>query len=383
MSRINLFSSVRPGNIYRNMVNGNFFEIAEALPDGTYRAKATDGSEAEAVITEQHLECSKFVKNDHPLPTPKKSLFSVSESGVLSYDGQVIQTGTLKIMGVLATYSGGARFLVRGLDGKTVDIFDYDAVNDHFEKLAGEFVDVTSFYEDEDGVYAYLVEKEEEFEQYVDESQETTEKATSLEQTVFFCIGKAKIQSFSMRDYPLGSFMKKTIFDEKPYQYGARADVVLEMRSSKKFERVTDVDDYTHYVVKDINDEGESQFVRQFIIEKTVQEGEGLWVTVKENGWFFDANILSITVSEDWDRSLFVITEKGIVYTNNGYFKRVAMGPNVVEVAKKHPILVALKPGNNHNEFVLANDEYEVVTIKVTKTEDRGYITEIVDGVAD
>lgn len=85
-----------------------------------------------------------------------------------------------------------------------------------------------------------------------------------------------------------------------------------------------------------------------------------------------------ISITDSNYNSLLITTEKGFIYSNNGYNPRHAEGKVAKEAVEKYPYFIRLEAGSNRNVFTLANDKRETIKVEVVKTQDRGYTTNII-----
>lgn len=366
---------LRTGDQLINMVTGEKFCVASAATDGSVVTEE-DGREVSA----KELTVCKYLGNDTPLPTPKESDFTIAD-GNLSYLGESVQTGTLKIAGIIATFSGGVRLTVLGRDGETTDIFDYLIEEDKFVKIAGRFNTVKRAYAGENGIYAYVCGTEAEIKvPKEDGDEDDVESMTAETETVWFCQGREVLASFDMDGHPFGG-RKQGFFERNTYRDGTEALVTTSKCAWKKVE---DVEGYTHNVLEPLQD---GTIVTQYLIELVTMEDDDegeVCYNVKSFEKFVKGEVKTVRFINDEAKSLLIITDKGIAHTNNGYrTKRVALGEDVVRAALDYEGFVELKvDGDRHVTFVLANKEYDTVEIDVTQTADRGFVTEIREGNA-
>ena len=91
-----------------------------------------------------------------------------------------------------------------------------------------------------------------------------------------------------------------------------------------------------------------------------------------------ETRVESISITNSGNNSLLIVTEKGFIYSNNGYNPRHAEGKVAKEAVKDYPYFIRLEAGSNRNVFTLANDKRETIKVEVVKTQDRGYTTNII-----
>ena len=355
--------NMRTGSIYVNMLTGKTVTITELNDD---RIVFDDGT---AVRPEQ-MNCFKFIENTEPMPIPTG--FSVIGEKLM-HDGEKVEGGTIRFKEVVGAYSGGVLVTAYDKEGAGTELFAYDPEIDRFNKVIRSVSEIKKVYEDpENGLHVFLTRTDCE---HVMPAEGDNEKKTVIgtEEAMFFCKNGVIFKSVHANtDYA-------AMFGEIVLTAQTRDDVtVLVMKTNQYLKPAVDEDGCDFLVEEKSPDK---TFVHEFVIEQLDlpfdDEEDGFYYEIDRYQTEVRGEILDIRVVAGMNNSLLIINDKGITFTNNGYHKRCAMGPEVVETASMYPYLVDLKAGTHVNEFVLANDMYETVRIKVTKTHDRGYVTEI------
>ena len=77
--------------------------------------------------------------------------------------------------------------------------------------------------------------------------------------------------------------------------------------------------------------------------------------------------------------NLLVTTTQGIAYTNFPHAARYAYGEDVLNAAATHPVPLKVDVDGRETTFVLGNGDYDVATVKVVLTRDRGYVTTVTE----
>ena len=83
----------------------------------------------------------------------------------------------------------------------------------------------------------------------------------------------------------------------------------------------------------------------------------------------------SVTVTDN--NSLLIKAGNIIYYTNDGHYRRVINSPLVKET-EGFDYLVDAEITDKVNKLTLANKDYETITIKSEKTDDRGIVVSII-----
>lgn len=355
---------VRKEDQFKSMIDGTI-KVVKDYSKETGEVQFYDGTIAKS------LGAYKFLGNDTPYPIIPKDRIAVYD-GKLSIDGEDVEVGTLYIQKVLATRTDNILLLVRGLDEEFSDIFEYTISEDKFRKLYSEINAAKEVYADKDiTVFKFSSDFPKIVEKYDEETGEVTEvNYVSVEDRLYFYSDDINVGTRS-ENIPIGELVIGENRQNDIILVFASDDDLVYSNDQNGYEfayldkRKTGKNLYELYISKGYYGHDDSE--KEYLLSSVPFEFE------------FEINeeILDIKLTHDENRSLLVITENGIIYTNNEFSPRHAKGKDIVETALAFPYFVSLKPGHQHNEIVLANKYGETKTIKVTKTQDRGYITEI------
>ena len=340
----------RKGDVYLDTIGGTIITVV----------KADNGMvvfDNGATVKEDAMETYVFQKNDEGFEIPQKDDVSLDD-GVLYWRGRPISSGTLKIEKILAPVPGGAIMAVAGKDGTGTDVFRYNVFEDRFTKLFHEAGTIQVLFCDKDVVF--LLGRE--------------EAAIKVEENEF--------TSVSERVYLVKDGHLDTVYDAEDGNVGTKAvcaennddRVSVVVSGDKAFEEKLDEEGNPFYV----ETEAGKKVTRQFVITRTRDEdGDEIYASTDMISVKTSLVPTAVKPVHDGRGSVVVVTDDEIVYTNAGYSQRRAVGRDVVKTFKSHPYLVRLEPGTHRNVFVLANEDREIAKIVVTKTQDRGYVTEI------
>ena len=344
---------VRMGNKYADPVTGNMMTVT-GVRDGIV------SFDNDTNIPVSQIEAYRFLGNNTPDEIPEGH-FDVVD-GRLRYDGSDIKCGTLRIREIVAPCSRGVTVLVEGKDSG-VDLKFYDLYNDRFVDLIHVDGNIHTLWRGTDVDCALLLRRRER------PVKVGEEEFVSVTESVVIVNSGEVYDGEWMREANLGGSVE-AVFEEETENGKI---IVLAATSDHAFIKKTDEDGNTFFV------EGDGRYVtRQFVIRVEHQEcGDEFSAFMRAFGT--DEKPVRLEPVHDGFGSLVIVTEGEIVYTNVGYNgARRARGKDVVKTFIDHRHLVRLEAGDTINTFVLCNDSHEIVKITVTKTRDRGYVTEIV-----
>ena len=304
--------------------------------------------------------CFKFVSNDTPYPAPN---VEVNGNEVI-VDGVKVVTGIMKPIKVVATIPGAALILVEGKDSKK-NLVRFDAVKGEFNHnaIAEAIDDVRVLYE-KDGILVYSVVTENDRKVVDEDDKEKTVVVKDYADRVYVIKdGDVISQFFNMN---LDKHVETIAADDGQIQ--------LFFERSKKLDTREDTDGYDFYVVSD----GDGvDLVEITIVEEIDEETEEV-VDVYANSDCAHYGEVKKIVQIHEDNGVMVVTGNGIhIYGR----RHMAIGQDVLDAVAKHPILVrftAASGSHNHDTFVLSDDKYNTVFIRVERVGGPvGYITKI------
>lgn len=359
---------VRRGDVYRDMISDKNVTVEAVRKDGV--AVLDDGR------TITNMVCFKFIENNAtPIETGKGDFTAVN--GIFTYKGEKVVTGTLVVKEIITATPGGV--IVTAADnrkGGIINVYKYIVEDDRFEMLINEVNEVKVVYEKAPVVALHVVSvKEHQVPNEDDEDADPITVEGIYERIVLVFNGNIE----STVDGHFGDKIHETVEKEDDEK------TILIMTSDKVLKEYCDVDGYTFFRLVP-GDEGATEIAELIIkrlyddYEEDSEEREMIGVSAHVYNHHVSDPVKSISMAKDANDnhdSLFIVTEAGIIHTINGRHKRQACGADVVQAAEDHPYCVRLEAGRTVNKFYLANKDYEVVCVKVTLTDDRGYVTEI------
>lgn len=303
--------------------------------------------------------CFKFVSNDTPYPAPN---VEVNGNEVI-VDGVKVVTGIMRPIKVVATTPGAALILVEGKDSKK-NLVRFDAVKGEFNHnaIAEAIDDVRVLYE-KDGILVYAVVTENDRKVVDEDDNEKTVVVKDYADRVFVVKdGDVIGQFFNMN---LDKHIETIIADDGQIQ--------LFFERSKKLDIREDVDGYDFNVVSDMDG---VDIVEITIVEEIDEETEVVDVYANSDCAHYGEVKKIAQIHED--NGVMVVTGNGIhIYGR----RHMAIGQDVLDAVAKHPILVrftAASSSHNHDTFVLSDDKYNTVFIRVERVGGPvGYITKI------
>lgn len=304
--------------------------------------------------------CFKFVSNDTPYPAPN---VEVNGNEVI-VDGVKVVTGIMKPIKVVATIPGAALILVEGKDSKK-NLVRFDAVKGEFNHnaIAEAIDDVRVLYE-KDGILVYSVVTENDRKVVDEDDKEKTVVVKDYADRVYVIKdGDVIGQFFNMN---LDKHVETIAADDGQIQ--------LFFERSKKLDTREDTDGYDFYVVSD----GDGvDLVEITIVEEIDEETEEVVDVYANSDCAHYGEVKKIAQIHE-DNGVMVVTGNGIhIYGR----RHMAIGQDVLDAVAKHPILVrftAASGSHNHDTFVLSDDKYNTVFIRVERVGGPvGYITKI------
>lgn len=303
--------------------------------------------------------CFKFVSNDTPYPAPTAEV----NGNEVIVDGVKVVTGIMKPIKVVATVPGAALILVEGKDSKK-NLVRFDAVKGEFNHnaIAEAIDDVRVLYEKDDIlVYSVVTENDR---KVVDEDNDEEAVVKDYADRVYVIKdGDVIGQLFNMN---LDKYVETIAADDGQIQ--------LFFERSKKLDTREDTDGYDFYVVSDMDG---VDLVEIAIVEEIDEETEEVADVYTDSYCAHYGEVKEISGIHG-DNGVMVVTGNGIhIYGR----RHMAIGQDVLDAVAKHPILVrftAASGSHNHDTFVLSDDKYNTVFIRVERVGGPvGYITKI------
>lgn len=303
--------------------------------------------------------CFKFVSNDTPYPAPTAEV----NGNEVIVDGVKVVTGIMKPIKVVATVPGAALILAEGKDSKK-NLVRFDAVKGEFNHnaIAEAIDDVRVLYE-KDGILVYSVVTEND-RKVVDEDNNK----------------EAVVKDYADRVYVIkdgdviGQFFNMNLDKHVETIAADDGQIQLFFERSKKLDTREDTDGYDFYVVSDMDG---VDLVEIAIVEEIDEETEEVADVYTDSYCAHYGEVKKIAQIHE-DNGVMVVTGNGIhIYGR----RHMAIGQDVLDAVAKHPILVrftAASGSHNHDTFVLSDDKYNTVFIRVERVGGPvGYITKI------
>lgn len=304
--------------------------------------------------------CFKFVSNDTPYPAPN---VEVNGNEVI-VDGVKVVTGIMKPIKVVATIPGAALILVEGKDSKK-NLVRFDAVKGEFSHNAiDESIDDVKVLYEKDDILVYSVVTENDRKVVDEDDKEKTVVVKDYADRVFVVKDGDVIGLFC--NMILDKYVKTIIADDGQIQ--------LFFERSKKLDIREDVDGYEFNAVSDMDG---VDLVEISIVEEIDEETEEVVDVYANSDCAHYGEVKEIAQIHE-DNGVMVVTGNGIhIYGR----RHMAIGQDVLDAVAKHPILVrftAASGSHNHDTFVLSDDKYNTVFIRVERVGGPvGYVTKI------
>lgn len=361
------FTGIYKGFVYKDFVGGELLIVE----------KVTD----ESVIFDNGLEVTnldafELLKLNYDSEDLSSRQFD-AQDGELFMDGVRVETGTLYIEEVLFTSAPRVGLKVRSLQEGKHDLFVYDFIKDHFAKTSVMFDKVLENEEKIKNlrVIRLLVKEETILPESKVDLELLNDKVhyTTDGNTYTFVYEFETILVFVN-----GNVVSSTLTDvsDKSQLVEYDGELIL-VQQSKTTEETLSFQEAS----VDVSVTSDRVAISEVIISPVKDEDENL-TNVSVKG--FDTllrkgdKVESIGITNSDNNSLLIVTEKGFVYSNNGFTPRHAEGKVAKEAVKDYPYFIRLKAGNHRNVFTLANDKRETIDVEVVKTQDRGYTTNII-----
>lgn len=335
-----------------NMVTGKSVVIVAINGD---EITFDDGT---ALAIDKVNACFKFVSNDTPYPAPTAEV----NGNEVIVDGVKVVTGIMKPIKVVATIPGAALILAEGKDSKK-NLVRFDAVKGEFNHNAiAEAIDDVKVLYEKDGILVYSVVTENDRKVVEDNDEEAVVK--DYTDRVYVIKDGDVIGQFCNMN--LDKHVETIIADDGQIQ--------LFFERSKKLDTREDTDGYDFYVVSDMDG---VDIVEITIVEEIDEETEEV-VDVYANSDCAHYGEVKRISQIHGDNGVMVVTSNGIhIYGR----RHMAIGQDVLDAVAEHPILVrftAAGGSHNHDTFVLSDDKYNTVFIRVERVGGPvGYVTKI------
>lgn len=332
---------------------------------GNDRATKNDGTEVD-------LKASVFYEMIKA-GTPKDVLngYTVKDGILYKDDSAVTEQGQIKIRKILACMPGRLMLAVEMLrpDEDLVDIFTYTPDEDRFHKLMGSVPvpDVHSLVEKNEnaaGLYVFVTTRT---------KNHIVDDGDVEQELLEFCGSRIHLYSSTVDhilDYADGTFPIGEPIGIVPDKRDRGVQIVCVSSDDVEYN-----DEIDATVVK--TRQGVLALHRFNVVFDTDFDESGYACmncadVINLNAEFVD----SVTACVDDSLLIKANGSTLLYYTNDGGYRRVINSP-VAEATKGFDTLIDAKLSKDTNTFVLANNNYETITIKSEKTSDRGIVVTI------
>ena len=365
------FSGIYKGFVYKDFVGGELLTVEKVTDDSVV---FNNGLEVTS------LDAFRLVERNYDLAELSSRKFEV-EDGELFMEGTRVESGTLYVEEVLYVTGSRVGLSVRSLQKGKFDFFIYDFVQDRFTKTEFVFEKILENEEKIDNIRVLRLYNKETVTIPADEVNESQLRddmhysnygdTYEFEYAYEFLV---VLQGGSLN----GSLMLLPSNKSELVVFGEELVLVQQSKLAKEALSFNDnsfnvsVDNdrivVTEVVITPVMDSFGDEEKRLVDTEVNVVH------TVLRKG----DTVEHITITDSNYNSLLIVTEKGFIYSNNGYNPRHAEGKVAKEAVKDYPYFIRLEAGTQRNVFTLANDKRETIKVEVVKTQDRGYTTNII-----
>lgn len=374
--------NVRNNDTFKSLLNGQTYVVTAANKEVVTMQLVTDEQDESldvvSVPVEKVENFFQFLGNDTPDPGPQAGEYTL-ENGVLRRNGERIETGTLSLRKIIAEDKHGIYVAVKALSGNKDELFFIDHVSGFFYKIpATEAMRLTHVWGTRNA-QMFLLHDEYEVTLPAEEGQEPKKEIAVAEEIVGLQ-GSRIIMRFPVRD---------------GFYHGVKPSLLTEQETEER--KTVNV-----YFISEVP-----------LIEAVDIDGDRCWLANKTPAgdgplrkWNTSVTGYSITFDkEDGDalegepfrpvpvkgvveklapmygdgKNLMVTTTRGIAYTNYPHSARYAYGEDVMEAAATHPVPLKVDIDGRETTFVLGNEVYDVATVSVVLTRDRGYVTKVAE----
>ena len=365
------FAGIHKGFIYKDFVGGELLTVEKVTDDSVV---FNNGLEV------TNLDAFELVEKDYDKIALSLKKFE-AKNGELFMDGVRVETGTLYIEEILYFTAPYVGLKVRSLEKGKYDLFIYNFLKDHFEK--------TKF------VFDKVLENEEKIENlrvlrlYVDDelvipAKEVDEEELNEAEAIHYSVDTDKYV-FSYKYELLLILLNGQVIEGLILNPSKKSELVVFGENLILVQESDVIKNILHQGGKSIfaSMDSDKTIVTEVIITPEFDgfDGEDLVDVslLKEDVVLRKGDVVeNVSITNSDKNSLLIVTEKGFIYSNNGYNPRHAEGKVAKETVKDYPYFIRLEAGTQRNVFTLANDKRETIKVEVVKTQDRGYTTNII-----
>lgn len=365
------FAGIHKGFVYKDFVGGELLTVEKVTDDSVV---FNNGLEV------TNLDAFELVEKDYDKIALSLKKFE-AKNGELFMDGVRVETGTLYIEEILYFTAPYVGLKVRSLEKGKYDLFIYNFLKDHFEK--------TKF------VFDKVLENKEKIENlrvlrlYVDDelaipTKEVDEEELNEAEAIHYSVDADKYV-FSYKYELLVIMLNGQVIEDLFLNPSKKSELVVFDENLILVQQSDVMKDILYQGGKSISAsiDSDKTTVTEVIITPEFDSFDGEVLVdvslLKEDVVLRKGDsVESISITNSGNNSLLIVTEKGFIYSNNGYNPRHAEGKVAKEAVKDYPYFIRLEAGSNRNVFTLANDKRETIKVEVVKTQDRGYTTNII-----
>lgn len=375
---------INAGDVVRSLLDGMFYRVL-SIKEGSVDARVVEEEEADGkrVFVETSADTIEvnrlvfdelfYVVEKAPAAVPDDGMFTIS-GGMFLKDGKRIETGTLVPVEIMALIPGAVLLTVRSRTEGKLDLFHYDVEKDEFHKLTNA-KDRIQFVYGHGPVTGFIVTASEKVEIPAEGDDDSTEEAEAVIQSIRFYSGSYWLFStdgdVDAEYYPLiGERISSTVAED---WQGMTAHIV-QFATGEACRYIRTAEGSSLWV-RDPEKDGERTTVTR--IELAYEEDRP-YPAVSCDRVSFSGTIEKVLACKDEDHNSVFVTAEGIVHSNYGHGKRLAIGRDVLEAVEQYPIPVSLSfNGSRETTFIFGNENYGACRIRVIKTRDRGFVTTV------
>lgn len=365
------FAGIHKGFVYKDFVGGELLTVEKVTDDSIV---FNNGLEV------TNLDAFELVEKDYDKVELSLKKFEAKD-GELFMDGVRVETGTLYVEEVLYVTAPYVGLKVRSLEKGKYDLFIYNFLKDHFEKTKFVFDKVL---ENEEKIENLRVIRLYDNAELAIPAKEVDEEELNEAEALHYSVDADKYV-FSYKYELLLILLNGQVIEDLILNPSKKSELVVFDENLILVQESDVIKNILHQGGKSIftSMDSDKTIVTEVIITPEFDgfDGEDLIDVslLKEDVVLRKGDVVeSISITNSNKNSLLIVTEKGFIYSNNGYNPRHAEGKVAKEAVKDYPYFIRLEPGTQRNIFTLANDKRETVKVEVVKTQDRGYTTNII-----
>lgn len=337
------------GDVYRDQVTGNEMVVETIKEDNVV---FFDG----AVVPLNKLGVLfKFLRRGKKVNASADD-FEIKDSK-LFYRGKEIKT-SIDFEEVLCTYEDKGLFKIKSLNGEKHTIVSYSIKDDTF----------TYFQRVSDDIKLLVVEPIPVL-LFTDEYEDGSVSSCLVE--------------FEGKDCPIRfQDTQEWVLDEecvnvhRDFTDGSGNQHLFFISNMKNVEDVKEKEDVpTHFHQEEVED---TLVIQLDVIAEKNEDGIIVHYSLEPITFKVLKGKVSAIQPHFDDTYVAVLKEVGIICCNPCFAPRYFKEKEVLEAYEKYPNFVKIDTGRHHNTIYFKDDEYNVVKIHCEKTEDRGYITEVI-----